>query len=308
RKLQEDNYYAYGLRKVATAGQNKYLYNSKELQEELGQYDYGARFYDPVIGRWNVIDPLGEKMRSWSPYNYGFDNPVKFVDVGGMAPYNEYEVIVKGGQVQSTTMTGTKGGDETDYVKVINLDAAPYATGITNYTVEVQTDYTSGVAADDRADSQKLHPTPGIREKHGSTPTDIQAYFWLTTGLFGRAAAILDGAGAFAAKGGGQLLLKPGAANLTQKGLDHIVARHWFTSGAKGAGKFAEGTTGAGLKSMINTTTTQGVFRANTMGRAGTIAEYNFGRVIGTTSGGAPASSLRVVIGTNGNVITAFPF
>lgn len=111
-----------------------------------------------------------------------------------------------------------------------------------------------------------------------------------------------------AAKGGSQLLLKPGAANLTQKGLDHIVARHWFTSGAKGAGKFAEGTTGAGLKSMINTTTTQGVFRANTMGRAGTIAEYNFGRVIGTTSSGAPASSLRVVIGTNGNVITAFPF
>jgi hypothetical protein len=44
------------------------------------------------------------------------------------------------------------------------------------------------------------------------------------------------------------------------------------------------------------------------MGRAGTIAEYNFGRVIGTTSSGAPASSLRVVIGTNGNVITAFPF
>ena len=120
--------------------------------------------------------------------------------------------------------------------------------------------------------------------------------------------AAIRGVGNIAVKGGRQLLLKPGAANLTQKGLDHIIARHWFTSGAKGAGKFAEGTTGAGLKSMINTTTTQGVFRANTMGRAGTIAEYNFGRVIGTTSGGAPASSLRVVIGTNGNVITAFPF
>lgn len=58
---------------------------------------------------------------------------------------------------------------------------------------------------------------------------------------------------------------------------------------------------------MIHTASTQGVFRANTAGRAGTIAEYNFGRVIGTTSCGAPASNLRVVIGTNGNVIT-FPY
>ncbi len=69
-----------------------------------------------------------------------------------------------------------------------------------------------------------------------------------------------------------------------------------------------EGTTVRGLKEMIETTTTNGLFRANTLNRAGTIAEYNFGRVIGTTSGGAPASSLRVVIGSNGNVITAFPF
>jgi hypothetical protein len=102
--------------------------------------------------------------------------------------------------------------------------------------------------------------------------------------------------------------LKPGAANLTQKGLEHIVARHWFTGGAKGAGKFLEGTTARGLKDMIGSATTNGAFRVNTIGRAGTIAEYNFGRAIGTTSGGAPASSLRVVIGTNGNVITAFPF
>ncbi|MES2619694.1 MAG: hypothetical protein V4615_02500, partial [Bacteroidota bacterium] len=115
-------------------------------------------------------------------------------------------------------------------------------------------------------------------------------------------------AAAVAAKTGEQLLLSPGAANLTQQGLEHIVARHWFTSGAKGAGKFLEGTTARGLKDMIGTATTKGVFRPNTFGRAGTIAEYNFGNVIGTTSKGLPASNLRVVIGTNGNVISAFPF
>jgi RHS repeat-associated protein len=111
-----------------------------------------------------------------------------------------------------------------------------------------------------------------------------------------------------AAANTGTQLLNAAPATLTQQGLEHIVSRHWATSGVEGAGLFLKETSARGLKGLIETTTTQGVFRANTFGRAGTIAEYNFGRIIGTTSGGAGASSLRVVIGPNGNVITAFPY
>ncbi|QNL48679.1 hypothetical protein H8S90_18090 [Olivibacter sp. SDN3] len=54
------------------------------MQDRLALYDYGARFYDPVIGRWGSVDPLAENHYEHTPYNYVLGNPVKYADFMGL--------------------------------------------------------------------------------------------------------------------------------------------------------------------------------------------------------------------------------
>ena len=62
-----------------------YFTNGKELDRMHGldTYDYGARQYDPVLCRWDRMDPLCEKYYGVSPYVYCENNPIVRIDKDG---------------------------------------------------------------------------------------------------------------------------------------------------------------------------------------------------------------------------------
>ncbi|MDL2320122.1 RHS repeat-associated core domain-containing protein [Alistipes sp. OttesenSCG-928-B03] len=77
---------------------NKVLFTGKEIQDArvggdlLRLYDFGARHYDPTVGRWTAIDPMAEMYYSRSPYNYVRNNPIRYIDPNGM--YDIETIIV----------------------------------------------------------------------------------------------------------------------------------------------------------------------------------------------------------------------
>jgi len=97
--VSESHYYPFGLQMTIPdaykTGGIDYLYNGKELQRsfDLGYYDYGARFYDPSMGRFTSVDPLAEMYNYQSTYAYAANNPITNIDIMGMAAASTQELI-----------------------------------------------------------------------------------------------------------------------------------------------------------------------------------------------------------------------
>lgn len=90
--------------------------------------------------------------------------------------------------------------------------------------------------------------------------------------------------------------------------LEHILENHGPDSDVPSKGTFSEGTTANDVKQIVNETIEhdpQG--EPNTNGRPGTRYNANLGRTVGTAGNGSPTSWVRVVLGADGNIITAFP-
>jgi RHS repeat-associated protein len=68
--------------------EHRYGFNGMEMDDEVKNqrgtsYDFGARMYDPRVGRWLTIDPLAGKYPFLSPYAFAGNNPIIFNDPNG---------------------------------------------------------------------------------------------------------------------------------------------------------------------------------------------------------------------------------
>ena len=100
---QVNHYYAFGglMGESTGGGTQSYKYNGKELDRMHGLdwYDYGARHYDAVLGRWMCVDPLAEKYDNVGSYIYCKNNPIAFMDMNGkdgvaVIDYENHSIII----------------------------------------------------------------------------------------------------------------------------------------------------------------------------------------------------------------------
>lgn len=70
----------------------RYGFNGMEKDDEMKgegmSYDFGARVYDPRVGRWWSRDSKEYYHPGWSPYTFVICNPLSFVDIDGREVYD----------------------------------------------------------------------------------------------------------------------------------------------------------------------------------------------------------------------------
>ena len=112
--IQTMNYYPFGAEFCYNSTKSyvqNHKYNGKEFDHMhgLNTYDYGARQYNPVTGRWDRMDPLCEKYYSTSPYAYCVNNPVRYIDPDGQKPTKKEAAMIADDVYNATSGTLSGG-------------------------------------------------------------------------------------------------------------------------------------------------------------------------------------------------------
>jgi RHS repeat-associated protein len=93
QRASEQRYYPYGATRVVTNTMpTDYQFTGQKLDGGTGLYFYGARYYDPVTGRFvsaDTIVPSPGKPQALNRYSYVYNNPMRYVDPTGMFTEDE---------------------------------------------------------------------------------------------------------------------------------------------------------------------------------------------------------------------------
>jgi RHS repeat-associated protein len=89
-----------GRKYPAAGGLYRYGFNGKEKDDEVVQYDYGFRIYDPRIVRFKSIDPLTKSYPWYTPYQFAGNMPIAAIDLDGL----ESKVVINTTSVDGTVL------------------------------------------------------------------------------------------------------------------------------------------------------------------------------------------------------------
>jgi RHS repeat-associated protein len=102
----------------------RFKFNGKELDDETGNYYYGARYMDPKTSIWLSVDPKAYAFPHLSPYNFMMNNPINVIDPRGDSAWT---VNVETGQ---RNYVDDRGGAEQQIVSYINNDGHDLGTKV----------------------------------------------------------------------------------------------------------------------------------------------------------------------------------
>ena len=106
----------------------------KTVKKCGSQYDYGAKFYDPVIGRWGVIDGKAELYFLITPYAYAANTPVNAID-----PDGHLVIFVAGQNAGTSASTKYWGRSYTStYNSVTHRNGSPHTTLVDRFDIAVE--------------------------------------------------------------------------------------------------------------------------------------------------------------------------